>query len=112
MMDSHIHYDLSDFIKELQHSQIQSLDQHNLADVEKMLNQAVVRKFINTSIYKEGDYNLRYRQLGGIGVWLPGQDYDVNAMKNYHALQFDIDTKWGAALGSLNNPSTLLLFRK
>lgn len=105
MMDSRTHYDLLDFIKELQRSQIQSLDQNNLIEIEKMLNEIVIHKFINTSIYKDEEYNSRYRQLGGIGIWLAGQTYNANAMKNYHQLQFDIDTKWGLAIASWSKPA-------
>lgn len=100
MQNSGVHFDLGDFITELKRAQIKSLDQNNLADIEKLLHQAVMYQFINTNIYASEDHNSRYRQLGGVGIWLSGQYYDVNAMKNYHELKFDNDTKWGSAIAA------------
>lgn len=103
MMDSNTHYDLSDFIKELQRSQIQSINSEDLTDIENLLNKVVLRKMINTNIYESEDHNARYKQLGGLGIWLSGTYYDSNAMKNYHELKFDIDTKWGSAIATWSN---------
>jgi hypothetical protein len=82
--------DLLEFIQKLRAANVEGLDKKNLTEIEDAINQAVIYKFNNTP---------RYQNLGGIGIWQPPlRSIFPNAMKNYHDLKFDRDTKWGAIL--------------
>jgi hypothetical protein len=82
--------DLLEFIQKLRAANVEGLDKKNLTEIEDAINQAVIYKFNNTP---------RYQNFGGIGIWLPSlHSIFPNAMKNYHDLKFDRDTKWGATL--------------
>jgi hypothetical protein len=84
--------DLLEFIQKLRAAKVDSIDERNLAEIEDAVNQAVIYKFNNTP---------RYQNFGGIGIWLPHiGKYSIQpaALKNYHDLKFDRDTRWGATV--------------
>lgn len=83
--------DLLDFIRQLQRANIQSLDNNVLNEVQQAFEQVILYRFNNTPAYQN---------LGGIGIWAPGEYYDYYAMKNYPYLTFDRDTKWGDAVAT------------
>ncbi len=92
-----IHFDLMDFIRELQAANIPSLDKNILTEVETALAHVVLNQKINVYAYDDENRKLRYQHAGGLTIWLADEKYDASTMKQYHELKFDQDTKWGAA---------------
>lgn len=84
--------DLIDFTKQLSAAHIDSLNPHDISNVE-----AAAKQFIIANADTE-----EFRNATGLSIWLPTKRVGFNRwLQKYKSLKFNTDTQWGETLDAL-----------